>query len=135
MPDWLTILIAIIGALGGRELLAVWMTQRARRRVTDAEAVKVQAEAHLTSATAGEKTLQGAFQLMDKLKLRQDELEEQVSKQGKQINWLRGSVNEYAERITYLMHGIAVLIQQISGDGKDPCWQPDEWEPPQEEEL
>lgn len=133
MPEWLTILIAVVTALGGRELLTAWMTQRARRRVTDAEAAKVEAEATLTSATAGEKTLQGAFQLMDKLKKRQDELEEQVGKQGKQINWLRGAVNEYAERITYLMSGIAVLLQQISRDGKEPCWQPDEWEPPQEE--
>lgn len=137
MPDWLTIIISIAGALGGRELLTLWLTQRARRRVTDAEAEKTHAEAGLTTATATEKTLEGVFKLVAKLEKRTCELEERITIQEKEIEeqdrrilWLQKATAEYAARVTYLMRGISILIKQIADTGGSPCWQPDEWQPP-----
>lgn len=50
------------------------------------------------------------------------------------VRKLERKVTRYGERILYLTDGIGILVDQIINDGKQPCWEPDKWEPEKEEE-
>lgn len=144
MQDWAEIFLAIITALGVRELLSIWAAQRARRHVTDAEARKTNAEAELTAVTASEKTLGGAFALLTKVRERQDELEAQncvledrmqaqsseLQKQSEDLNQMKSALGEYARRVIYLNQGVALLLREFIARNLTPPWTPDEWTPP-----
>lgn len=50
------------------------------------------------------------------------------------VKLLENKVIRFGERIIYLTGGIEILVDQITKDGKKPCWTPDEWNPNQLDE-
>ena len=62
-----------------------------------------------------------------------DDQDQEIREQNKRILWLQKATSEYAQRVTHLMRGIVILLKQLSDEGSEPCWQPNEWDPPQEE--
>lgn len=124
MPEWVELLLAAIGSVGVWKVIEAMVNNRARKKVTDAEASSIIAE-------ASNKTLEGAFRLIKQIQESHAQLSERVDRQEKEITWLQRALGIYAERVAYLMSGIAVLLQQISKTSdQPPCWNPDEWQPP-----
>lgn len=50
----------------------------------------------------------------------------------KKVKKLEKKLDRYGDRIIYLTDGIQTLVNQIINDGKQPCWNPDEWNPDEE---
>lgn len=124
--DWGSIIIAAIGAVGLDRLIVYLFEMQARRR-------KAEAEADAAEAEATNRTLDGAFQLIDVLT-------KQLAAQEKDIEVMKGRLDRIErlhkaalQRIEYLMAGIKRLIGQIRDLGHEPVWTPDEVEPPGEE--
>jgi hypothetical protein len=135
MPDWaLPVLLAALGSVGLWEFLRSWMERRSRRKVTDAEASKTSAEARNINADAENKSLEGAFKIMDRLEKSVKDLSVRADQQDIEIGWLRKAMQSYAERVAYLMGGIATLIKQLGDLHQAPCWTPDDWQPPEKDE-
>jgi phage shock protein A len=131
-----TALVAVVGTLGLERLIPYLLEQRARRRQAEgeaskavAEAGKIEAEASKIKAETEEKTLDGAFKLINVLTNQIKLLEERVDNQEREIRSLRKTVARYAQRIEYLMRGIRVLLVQLEEQQVQPCWRPDEWDP------
>ena len=51
----------------------------------------------------------------------------------KRIIVLEKQNGRYAKRVLYLMRGIEQLLSQIVNLGQAPCWEPDEWNPEEDE--
>jgi peptidoglycan hydrolase CwlO-like protein len=132
MPDWLSLLIAGVGSVGLWKVIETVITNRARSKVTDAEASKTSAEAKSILSEAESKTLEGAYKYMDRLEKQINTLTVRADQQDSEIGWLRKAMQAYAERIAYLMGGIATLIKQLGDLRQAPCWTPDDWQPPEE---
>lgn len=131
-----TALVAVVGTLGLERLIPYLLEQRARRRQAEgeaskavAEAGKIEAEASKIKAETEEKTLDGAFKLINVLTNQIKLLEERIDNQECEIRSLRQTAARYAQRIEYLMRGIRVLLIQLEEQKVQPCWQPDEWDP------
>ena len=142
MPDWaVPVLLSALGSVGLWEFLRTWMERRSRRRLTNAEALRTEAEAVRTEAeaksilaTAGDKTLEGAFRLIERLEKNLTTITERVNQQEEEITFLQRALGIYAERVAYLMAGISTLLRQINAANQAPCWQPDDWQPPDQEQ-
>jgi len=102
-----------LAAVGGGVITKIIDVIFARQRMK-AEAAKIITEA------AGE--------MVNKLTERVQALEDEVKVLKKQLG-------RYAQRVVYLMAGIEKLTHQITTNGDDPCWTPDEWSPEAEVEV
>lgn len=128
------IIVAIVVAVLGSGGLAVFVDRKTRQRQGEAAAARDIAE-------AGGKTLDGAFSLIEGLqgeieRLREitKGLESTVASSNRKMARMERAVSAFTKRIDYLMGGIATLIGQITEAKQSPCWQPDEWDPPDVEE-
>lgn len=131
--DWGAIVIAVISAVG-LDRVIIYLDQReSRRRQASAEAVKTEAEARSIFADADSKTLDKAYKLIEYLDKSVVALNDRVDRQDQAIGRLRTALQAYAERVAYLMGGIATLMRQITESNQAPCWKPDEWQPPNQE--
>jgi len=132
-----TIIVASLGSTGLGGLIMFLIDRKIRQRQSDAAASKDEADAQLTAVEAGGRTLKMAFDMLDRqeseLKRQQceiDDLGRTVTKQTGEISRFKGALMAFGERVNYLMGGIAVLIGQIKDTNQAPCWQPDDWQPP-----
>lgn len=60
-------------------------------------------------------------------------LEEAIAKLEGKVAKLEKVNNRYARRVVYLMNGIETLVAQLVDAGQVPKWQPDEWNPSEDE--
>lgn len=111
------IIVALIGMIGVG--LGVLITAYFSRRKTKSEANKIEAEAN-------EQIRETVMSLITPLNARIGQLEARVKK-------LESRVNRYMRRILYLMEGIRMLLVQIEDAHLTPVWQPDEWNPDDED--
>lgn len=133
----------VAGGLGGLTMLIGQLIARrksdAEARNTDAETDKqIPANAADTLANASAKLVaqyQGLLnefqestnkQITDmKLEIAENQKEICISKN--EISELKDTLKHYARRITYLMTGIQMLIEQFKIAELVPCWKPNDW--------
>jgi len=119
------IITAIIGLLTGGAGAAIVSGLFARRK-SNADTNRVSSDAWKEFA--------------EKMEKRQEELDNENKEIRKENNEIRAiqkrmdnKLERYAKRIIHLTKGIEVLVNQIIEDGKQPCWNLDDWDPEEEE--
>lgn len=120
-----------LGGLGG---LAALIGQYIAKRKSDAEANQIEARtSQQIPADAAASLIDSSTDVIQQYKNLLTEYQDSTNKKFTvmtgEIAELRKTLGHYARRITYLLNGIQMLIQQIIGKGLEPCWTPDNWKP------
>lgn len=125
--DWTTV-IAIIGALSGLSgLVGVFLFYKPTKRKIVAEAVHLEQQAKHEAADVVEHTLEGAFQLIERVQETQRSTELKVAELKNENENFKKRLEKALRRIENLMHGIRVLLNQLKANRIEPAWEPDEW--------
>ncbi len=114
--DWTTILVAIIGALGGGGLVSL-LRFRAENKLDDAEAEKARAEAEKVKAEAGVVSIDSLVKTVAALSAQIDELQmdrasdrEMIQNMQREIDALRKENQEAARRERMLTERVDTLL-------------------------
>ena len=113
----ITALIGLVGVVAGAFITNYFTLPKVK-----AEAEKAMAEAKKTAIDIWENLALKMEKRAEIMYDRVDKLEVIVDKQEKKIN-------RYGKRIIYLTNGIETLLHQILKEGKEPCWNPNDWDP------
>lgn len=119
--DWGTVIVAVISAIGLDRLVVYLFEARARRR-------KAEAEADAAEAEATNRTLDGAFRLIDVLTKQIEAQDCEIAQVKTRVSRVEQLHRAALKRIEYLMDGIKRLLSQINDLGHEPVWTPDEWD-------
>ena len=118
------LIAAIIGLISGSAAGAIISGLFAKK--------KVKADVNRETSTAWK-------EFAEKMETRQNELDADLisaRKENKATNEALKRTNvrlyHYGERIIDLTKGVKILVKQIIDDGKQPCWEPKEWDPNKE---
>lgn len=124
LPAWAQIVIYIVTVLlagGGISQLISFFRVKFQNKKDDADA----------ELTLGQGWKDLLVEIRTELKTTKGELEvvkSEQARQGEVIVTQEKKMIRLGQRVIYLMQGIEILINQITDNGDDPCWRPDEWE-------
>jgi transcription initiation factor IIF auxiliary subunit len=118
----------ITGALGGiTAFVPVILLYRANRRKIESEAAVNEASARDKASETADRTLEGAFKLIEKLESdRCDDLKRLDQLEADNRNFKR-RLEKALMRIEVLMQGIKTLLAQLYEANIEPNWEPGDW--------
>lgn len=125
--DWLSVITAAGGVAGFSGLISVLLYLRPTRRKINAEARQIEAAAENEQSQVADRTLDGAFKLIGKLETRLEQTEWKLASIEAENQKFKELAERALRRITYLMHGIKLLVEQLKKNLLEPVWEPDEW--------
>jgi len=120
----ITALIGLVGVVAGAFITNYFTLPKVK-----AEAEKARVEAEKARVDAKKAAIDIWENLALKMEKRAEIMYDRVDKLEVIVDKQEKKINRYGKRIIYLTNGIETLLHQILKEGKEPCWNPNDWDP------
>lgn len=115
--------------------LFVWLGSRSKNKADAAKVIQEASIELITPLRARVTELEPLVGRVRDLEEKEKQHAEELKKSQKLFERFRCVIRQYADRVIYLTNGNIKLSDQLRRYGHVPIWQPDEWLPPEVEDV